>query len=458
MEAFLIKLLAFIVAVGILVAVHEFGHFWVARKLGVRVLRFSIGFGKPLLSWQGKPEEEAPGPEYVIAAVPLGGYVKMLDEREGHVDESEVHRAFNRQSLPVRSAIVVAGPLFNFIFAIFAFWGVLVLGESGIRPLVGEVFEDSLAAEIGFQAGDEVIAINGNATQTWSRALFEYASAVASGEVTRFSVTAEDGSTRELVLAADRVGDLAEVNEPLSHLGVKPDLPQIPPVFGEILPDEAAASAGLRTGDRVLNANGIVIDDWVSWVELVREHPGKLIKLEIERDGETMLLDLIPASLEGDDRTIGRIGAGYQPVPGLLDRYRVQYSWPPLAAIPEAFEQSWNFSVLTLKVMWRIITGEASVKNLGGPITIADAAGTAATIGFVAFLKLMAIISISLGVLNLLPVPVLDGGHLVYFAIEGITGKPLSEAVLLKAQQIGMALLFALMGFVIIQDITRLMN
>lgn len=453
MEVIIIKILSFIVAIGVLVTVHEFGHFWVARRLGVKVLRFSIGFGKPLLKWGGGSR-----PEYVLASIPLGGYVKMLDEREGDVLESERHQAFNRQSLATRSAIVVAGPLFNFIFAIVAFWGVLVLGEEGLRPLVGQVATDSIADSIGIQQGDEIIAVNGKVSPTWSKVLFEFAGSVVAGEATTFEMLGNDGVPRTGLMPAGTIEELAEVDDPLALLGLEPKLPTVPPVIGRLLPNESAAAAGLQSGDRVISADGEAIGDWVTWVKYVRARPGKVIDLVIERDSQRLNIELIPAVMESNGQVIGRIGAGNQPVEGLWDGYRVHYSMQPLAAIPTAFRQSWDFSALTLKVMWRIVTGEASVKNLGGPITIADAAGQAAIMGFVAFLKLMAIISISLGVMNLLPVPILDGGHLLYFAVEAITGKPISEAILIKAQQVGMAALMGLMGLVVFQDISRLLG
>jgi regulator of sigma E protease len=471
MDSFFLSILGFIVAIGILVTVHEFGHFWVARKLGVKVLRFSVGFGKPLYSWRGKQKPSASEPgdsqalnqtqdntEYVIAAIPLGGYVKMLDEREGDVPEAELHRAFNRQSLPVRSAIVVAGPLFNLIFAIFAFWGVLVLGEVGLRPLIGEVSEDSPAATVGLVQGDEIVAVNQEPTPTWSRVLYQFAAASVTGNDIVFQVKDAEGGTQEHVMAGDVIGDLAEIENPLEKLGLTPDLPVFPPVMGRILEAEAAAAAGLKVGDRIASADGQSMDDWQSWVTYVRARPGQLIKLQVERDGQLFDIDLIPRASGTPDNPVGRIGAAAQVPEGSWDRYRVHDSMGMLEAIPAAAAETWDFSILTIKVMWRIVTGEASLKNLGGPITVADAAGQAVSAGLVQFLKLLAIISVSLGILNLLPVPVLDGGHLMYFAIEAIRGKPVSEKIMLQGQQIGMALLLALMGLVLYQDISRLIS
>ncbi|MCB1922240.1 MAG: RIP metalloprotease RseP [Gammaproteobacteria bacterium] len=451
MESILFKVFAFIVAIGLLVAVHEFGHFWVARRLGVKVLRFSIGFGRPLWRRQSAPDE----PEYVIAAIPLGGYVKMLDEHEGPVAPHELPRAFNRQSLWVRSAVVVAGPLFNFLFAIVAFWGVLTLGETGMRPLVGEVDVESPAARAGLQAGDEILSINGEATPTWSLALQAFATASVAAPDLQIRVRDSAGVEARRAMASSEIGDLAETPDLLKHLGLTPERPAIPPVFGKVLDDEAAAQAGVKEGDRILLADGSAIADWSDWVAYVRERPGVKIDLLVERDGDQVPLTLTPAPLARDDEVIGRIGASNAPVPGLLQRYQVTYRMGLAEAIPAAFAKTWEYSTLTLKVIWRVLTGEASIHNLSGPITIADAAGKTASIGFVYFLKFLAIVSISLGVLNLLPVPVLDGGHLLYFAIEGLKGSPLSEEAMLQGQRIGLLLLLGLMSLAFYVDILR---
>jgi regulator of sigma E protease len=455
MESVLFKILAFIVAIGILVAVHEFGHFWVARRLGVKVLRFSIGFGRPLWQWRGRRDDT----EYVIAAIPLGGYVKMLDEREGPVLPVEAGRAFNRQSLRVRSAIVIAGPAFNFLFAILAFWLVLVAGETGLRPLVDTVEPASPAAAAGLRDGDEILAVAGEPTPTWSAVLYRIAAAsVADGDVA-MSLRRRGGETAEGQLSSSLIGDLAEREDLLGHLGITPFRPSLPAVLGEVLEGEAAAAAGLQSGDRVLRADGQAIDDWGAWVDHVRARPGELIQLEILRDGGTLEVDLIPASVTAaDGSVIGRIGAANRVPEGFLDEYRVVYRLAPLAAVPVAADRTLEFSVLTLKVIARILTGEASVKNLSGPLTIADTAGRTASVGWVQFVKFLAIVSISLGVLNLLPIPVLDGGHLVFFAIEAVKGQPLSEAFLLQGQRIGLAILLCLMGLAFYVDISRFLG
>jgi regulator of sigma E protease len=454
MGSVLFNILAFVVAVGVLVAIHEFGHFWVARRLGVKVLRFSIGFGKPLWSRQKTPDD----PEYVIAAIPLGGYVKMLDEFEGPVPAEERHMAFNRQSLWVRSAVVAAGPLFNFLFAIAAFWGVLTLGETGIRPLIGDVKPDTPAARAGLQAGDEIMSVNAQRTPTWSLAMQELATASIAAPQLDIEVRDAQGAQQRRLMPSTEVGDLAETKDLLGHLGLVPERPEVPPIFGKILEGEAAAGAGLREGDRIVSANGEAIADWAAWVDFVRARPGETIDLLIERNGGSQRVALTPAAHVQNDQVIGRIGASNQPVPGLMERYQVTHSLGPLEAVPAAMQRTWEYSVLTLKVIWRVLTGQASIHNLSGPITIADAAGKTASIGFVYFLKFLAIVSISLGVLNLLPVPVLDGGHLLYFAIEAIKGSPLSEAAMIQGQKIGLIMLFGLMTLAFYVDILRVLS
>lgn len=454
MESLLIKLLAFIVAIGILVTVHEYGHFWVARRLGVKVLRFSIGFGAPLWRWGGGKD----GTEYVVAAVPLGGYVKMLDEREGEVAAGERHRAFNRQSLPVRSAIVAAGPVFNFLFAIVAFWLVLVAGESGMRATIGEVVPGTAAAEAGFQPGDQIIEINDKSAPTWSQAFYQLAAASMSDDPIRFLVRDSASAKQVRVLPAGSIGDMAEQDEPLRQLGFLPERPELPAVIGEVVYGEAASRAGLLAGDRILAVSGEPIANWSEWVAYIRAHPGRVLDVELLRDGEEQRVELIPATVETSGESVGRIGAAPRAPEGFYERYLVEYRLGPLQAVPAAFQKTWEFSVLTVKVLGRILIGEASIKNLSGPITLADTAGKTASVGWVAFAKFLAIVSVSLGVLNLLPVPVLDGGHLLFFLLEGVRRRPVPESVLEQGQRIGIALLLALMAIAFYVDISRLLG
>ena len=454
MDGILFKFLAFVVAIGLLVSVHEFGHFWVARRLGIRVLRFSIGFGRPLWARIGRD-----GTEYVVAAIPLGGYVRMLDEREGPVPPAEADRAFNRQPLWVRSAVVAAGPLFNFLFAILAFWAILVMGETGARPLVGEVAPGSVAAQAGLAPGAEILAVDGERTPTWGLAMQALAGASLSDEPVRLRVRLRDGSEREIRIPPGSIGDLASEPDLLQTLGIEPDRPRVPPVIGEVLPGEPAAQAGLRPGDLILEADGTPIEDWGDWVRYVQDRPGRPIRLRIRRGEKTLTLELIPATRRLGEREIGRIGAINRPLdPEVVAPYRVEYRVDPLRALPLAAARTFEYSVLTLKVIWRILVGEASVQNLSGPLSIADAAGKTASLGLVTFLRFLAVVSISLGVLNLLPVPVLDGGHLLYFLIEAVRGRPLPDAWLEQGQRIGLAFLAAVMALAFYVDIVRLLE
>lgn len=450
MESILFKILSFIVAVGVLVAIHEFGHFWVARRLGVKVLKFSIGFGRPL--WKRTAKD---GVEYVIAAIPLGGYVKMLGENDKDVPQSEMAQAFYNQSLPVRSAIVAAGPIFNFIFAIIAFWLVLMLGENGLRPLVGEVTENSHAAVAGFQEGEEIRSLNGKETRTWTAVMYELASASVTDKPLHFKVMDDRHDLHDRQVPAGVMGDPAETEDLLGVLGIKPAKPKIPAVIGEVVAGQPAEEAGLQPGDEVIEADGQLVEEWFQWVEMVKARPGMAIPIVINRDAVELNLTVTPAVVAQEDKFIGRIGAKVKVPDGLFDEYEVVYKLEPLEAIPAAFARTWEFSILTLKVLGRMLIGDVSVKNLSGPISIADIAGKTASIGIVPFIKFLAIVSISLGVLNLLPIPVLDGGHLFFFMLEAIKGSPLSDSFIEKGQRVGMSIMLMLIGIALFVDVSR---
>ena len=425
-------ILSFIVVLAILIAVHEFGHFWVARRLGVKVLRFSIGFGRPLLRWVGRRD----GTEYVLAGIPLGGYVKMLDEREEAVDPAEVHRAFNRQKLWRRAAIVLAGPLFNLLFAILLYWGILVTGDTGSRALIGTVATGSIAAEAGLEAGDELLRVGDRPTPTWEAA----------------------GDERTYVLGGQALAALPEDPAILANLGLTPARPLLPPVLGEVIPGEAAAAAGLQTGDLILDTNDKPVASWDDWVALVRDHPGQTLRVLIARDGQELELALTPRPAPGPTGEIGRVGAGVEVPEELVAQYRAVVRLGPVDALGAAVAKTADMSWLMLKVMGRMVTGQASLENLSGPISIAESAGRSANHGWSYFIKFLAVVSISLGVLNLLPIPVLDGGHLLFFLVEAIKGGPLSEQVQMQGQRIGVALLAALMSLAFFVDIQRLLN
>jgi len=454
MNSFLFTVLSFVVALGILISVHEYGHFWVARKLGVKVLRFSIGFGKALWQRTGKVD----GTEYVLAAVPLGGYVKMLDEREGEVSAQERHRAFNRQTLKVRSAIVVAGPAANFLFAIMAFWLIFVLGDSGTRPWVGEVERDSIAYAAGFLPDDELLAIGDRSTPTWETAVYALLAESVDEGVLQVRVLGSDGIERIRLLPAESLASLAEDGRILQGIGLSPKRPMVPPMIGQVIPGEAAHLAGIETGDLVLAANEEAVATWAELVSLIRDRPGKTITLKVERGAEHLSIPVIVGSREENGQFYGRIGAAVQVPEGLYDDYRSEIRLGPVAAAGAAVSKTWDMSVFMLKILGRMLTGKTSVKNLSGPISIAQSAGKSASYGLVYFVKFLALVSISLGVLNLLPVPVLDGGHLFFFLMEAVKGAPLSEQFLMQGQRIGLVILLALMGLAFYVDLSRLLG
>jgi regulator of sigma E protease len=454
MESLLFTLVSFIGALAILIAVHEFGHFWVARKLGVKVLRFSIGFGRAL--WRRTSATD--GTEYVIAAIPLGGYVKMLDEREGPVEPEEQHRAFNRQSLGVRSAIVVAGPLFNFIFAILAFWLIFITGDTGLKPIVGKVETDSIAEQVGFTHGDVILAVADQPTPTWESVVYAMLSEALDSTNLHIVVRSQTGVEHVYQLASDGFSELAEDGMLLQNLGLSPDRPTLPPVIGEVLDGEPAALAGLKPGDRIANVDGVEMVDWSDWVDYVRKRPGQALELEIDRKGDYFTMQITPLVIEGDGENYGRIGASVRVPDDLMDDYRAVVKYGPIDAIGQSLHKTWDLSLLMLRMLGKMIIGEVSVKNLSGPISIADSAGKSASYGVSYFLKFLAVVSVSLGVLNLLPIPVLDGGHLFFFLIEGVKGRPLSDRFLEQGQKIGLLILLVIMSIAFYVDINRFLG
>jgi regulator of sigma E protease len=450
----LYSVLAFIVAIGVLVTVHEFGHFWVARRLGVKVLRFSIGFGQPLWKRTFGPDAT----ELVVASIPLGGYVKMLDEREGEVAAAELPRAFNRQPLRTRVAVVAAGPLFNFLFAIVAYWMMFVVGVPGLRPLVGDVVPGSYAAMAGIASGDEIVAVGNTPTPTWEGTVLALldASLAESGSV---ALTVRDplGDERHLQVQFDTSNELLQAGGVLENFGLEPWRP--PAVIDRLVAGGAGERAGLLPGDRIVRADGVPVSSWEQWVDYVRDRPERAIRLQVVRDAREVTLDLVPDSVTEKDETIGRIGA-YVRLPGDEQRatMRVVVRYGPLQALPEALGKTWGVTTLTLRTLWKMVTGKASVESLSGPISIAQYAGQSAAIGLATFLGFLGIVSVSLGVLNLLPVPVLDGGHLLFYLLELIKGSPVSEAAQLLGQRIGIALLLALMSLAFYNDLVRLFD
>ncbi|MBM4206537.1 MAG: RIP metalloprotease RseP [Gammaproteobacteria bacterium] len=442
----------FILAIGILVSFHEFGHFWVARKTGVKVLRFSVGFGKVLWSRQKSPEDT----EYVISAIPLGGYVKMVDEREGPVKPEDLPYAFNRQPLWVRTAIVSAGPAFNIMLAITLFWGVLVIGETGLRPVLGEMKPGTLAQAAGFVEGEEILAVNDKLTPTWTDAMTTLITLAMDGEPNirvKVKNSADEQAVKELHLGESDTQDSEKLYD---RLGFTPKLPNYYPVVAEVFPDSAAQAAGLKKDDAIISADGTEFKNVDQWIGFVKKKPGTPVKVIINRQGAELALTVTPKSVSSEsNQPEGKIGAAMTMPKDLLKTVLVEHSLPPLEAIPAALTMTYDNAITMLKMMGKMFIGKVSVKNLSGPIGIAKIAGQSATISFVAFIRFMALVSVSLGVLNLLPIPVLDGGHLMFFGIEAVKGSPIPEKVQLFFQQIGMALLFLLMATAMVVDIQR---
>ncbi len=452
MSGFGVSLLGFIVAISVLVAVHEFGHFWVARRLGIRVLRFSIGFGKPL--WRRRFGDD--NTEFVVAALPLGGYVKMLDEREAPVAEPEAARAFNRQPLWVRSAVILAGPMFNFLFAIAAYWLMFVSGVPGVRPVVGEVTPQSVAAAAGFRERDELLSVGGRQTPSWDAATLELLDAALARDSVEIRVREPDDRQRLLVIDFGAVSNALDKGGLLNNLGLAVWRPTVPAVIDRLVPGAPAERAGLLPGDRVVAVDGTPVASWTEWVELVRAHPGKTLSVRVERDGQPLEVSLVPRAVEEKGATIGQIGAYVREPEGLRENLRTEVRYGVLESAGKAVLKTWDMTALTVRTLWGMISGQASVENISGPISIAQYAGYSVSIGLASFLKFLAIVSVSLGVLNLLPIPILDGGHLLYNIIEGLRGKPLSEQAQQIGQQLGILLLLALMSIAFYNDLSRL--
>lgn len=442
----------FTVAIAVLVAFHELGHFWVARKTGVKVLRFSIGFGKKLWSYQKSPAET----EFVIAAIPLGGYVKMVDEREGEVKPEDLPYAFNRQPLWIRTAIVAAGPIFNLVLAVVLFWLVLVIGEVGMKPIIGEIQTGSLIADAGFQTGDEILSINQKPTPTWGMALDEiFTSAIDGKRELIVDILSVDGQQQFRVI---QLNDEDVINPEVfnQRLGLKPWMPVIKPIIGKLQEDGTALKSGMQSGDLILSADGKPIINWQEWVDYVQARPDIPIQLVVERNDVQIEMQLTPGKVEQEDGTaIGKIGAGVEIPEELKSSLQVEYRLSPGEAIPVAFAKTWFFSASTVKMIGKMFIGSASVENLSGPISIAQYAGQSAEMGLTAFLKFLGLVSVSLGVLNLLPVPVLDGGHLLFYAVEAIKGSPVSDRLQIYFQQMGMFLLMCLMVLAVLLDLGR---
>jgi regulator of sigma E protease len=449
-------LVAFLVAIGVLVAVHEYGHFWMARRMGIGVLRYSIGFGKVLWSRRSKH-----GCEYAISAIPLGGYVKLLDEREGPVPPELLSQAYNRKPVWRRILVLLAGPFANFLFAAAAYWILFVIGIPALKPVIGDVTADSVAARAGMQSGDAIVAVAGEPVSTREGAVLAILDRLMDGAPIELAVRGDSGEGRTRTLDLIIEGDRRALTEPgalLPRLGFDFWYPTVPTEIGKIVPDSPAARARLELGDRIVAVDDEPVADFSDLVDRVQPSPGKTLAFTVERKGERFEVPIeVEAQREGD-RLVGRIGI--QPVQSLAvpEDMRALERYGAIAAGGRAIEKTWNMSVLTVRMIWNVATGDVSVKNLSGPINIAEYAGFSARQGILSFLSFLAIVSVSLFVLNLLPIPILDGGQAVYQVVELVKGSPLSERAQAVGQQIGIVLLLVLMSFAFYNDLSRLFS
>jgi regulator of sigma E protease len=454
-----IMVIFFLVAIGILVAVHEFGHYWVAKKLGFKVLRFSIGFGKPLLMRVGKDPDRT---EYCVAAIPLGGYVKLLDEREGEVSAAELHRSFTRRPVMHRIAVLLAGPAMNLLFASLLYAILAMVGTQTIKPVIGQVRLDSPAAAAGLQRGDLIVRVGERRIEDTEELQIALIRQFTDNGVIPLRVR-RDGGERTLTLrVADDRRAMTEPGKLLPGLGFDLATGNSDTVLKNVPKDSAGARAGLRNSDRILAVDGQPVANPAEFVDMVSAAPNRDISIEVERAGvRVRIVAAVPRVVDENGRGIGRLGIE-------LDTRQEHQTWPPglvethrsgpIDALTLGVAKTWEMSTLTVQMLWRIVTGQVSAKNISGPISIAEFAGISASLGVTAFLAFLAVISVSLGVLNLMPVPLLDGGQVVYQLVEAVKGTPLSERAQLFGQQVGIALLVVLMSLAFYNDISRHLN
>lgn len=451
----LLMILWFFVALGILVTIHEFGHFYMARRCGVKVIRFSVGFGKLLYTWRDRL-----GTEYTLAAIPLGGYVKMLGEQEDDIHPDDKAMAFTQKTVGQRMSIAAAGPIANFILAAMLYFIVALMGGSGIAPVVGDLPSNGLAAEAGLREGDEILAVDGEMVVTWSDVFSQLIRRIGDTGNIQLDVKAHTSTNsfaeRTVRIAIDNwLGDDSEPDI-FAELGIESFVPDVEPIVEQVIEGSPAEVAGLQKGDRVISADGRVMASWLQWVDYVRARPDVSIVLLVQRQGQQLSMELTPERVQANDENIGRAGVS------------TAIAWPPemirsieynfIEAVGRGFERTWEQSVFILSFIKKLIFAEVTVKNLSGSFTIAQAAGESAKAGFTSYLTFLAFLSVSLGVFNLMPLPVLDGGHLLYYAIEAIKGSPVPEKVQIISYQLSFFLVLGIMVIAHVNDLVRILS
>jgi regulator of sigma E protease len=445
---FLYAIPAFIVALGVLIVVHEYGHYLVARLCGVKVLRFSVGFGKPLFVKRIGSDQT----EWVIAAVPFGGYVKMLDEREGPVAPHEAERAFNRKSVWRRTAIVVAGPLFNFILAVLIYAGLFMYGQPEARPVLGAPPPGTVAAAAGIAGGDTVTSVNGESVTTWTDVRWQILQAALQRQVVRLETVDERSHLSTSTIDFRNFSTSEVEGDVMGRLGLRLYRPTLPPVIERVIAGGPAEQGGLRAGDRVVSADGKAVATWEDFVTAVRSKPGTPIVLVVESEGATRTLQV---TADPKTRIIGAVARQSE---AYLSKMFVRVQYGPLDSLWRGAAKTADISAFSLKMLGLMLVGQVSWRNLSGPVTIADVAGQAAQMGLTYYIGVIALLSVSLGVLNLLPIPLLDGGHLMYYVVEVVKGKPVSERAMELGQRVGLALLLVMMAFAFYNDLNRLLT
>jgi regulator of sigma E protease len=449
----LVTVLAFVVALGVLIVVHELGHYLVARLCGVKVLRFSIGFGRPL--WRTRRGHDQT--EWVIAALPLGGFVKMLDEHEGPVEPEELHRAFNRQRVWRRIAIVVAGPAANFLLAVAFYWALFVGGVQEAKPIVAAPQPGTIAEASGLVRGEIILAINGEPMASWQQVRWRLLELAVEKQSARLEVIDPKQRLTWRTLDLSHFDLAGFDSDPLARIGLQLDRPDVAPIIGKLVPGSVAEAGGLQAGDRVVSIDGRDVHVWEDLVAAIRAHPGETVQLRVARGASELRISLRPEAIQQGSERFGRIGAAPRIDPGAMRSFLTTVRYPPGTAVGMALARTWETSVFSLKMLGKMVTGEISWRNLSGPVTIADYAGQSAQLGLAAYVAFLALISISLGVLNLLPIPLLDGGHLLYYFVEILKGSPVSERTMELGQRLGLTLLLGLMAFAFYNDLNRLL-